>query len=52
MILIVDSNGKIIRVLDDSDGTVISLVTFVMEFEDHLYLGSPQTNFIAKPALK
>ncbi|KAG1366392.1 putative protein STRICTOSIDINE SYNTHASE-LIKE 10 [Cocos nucifera] len=48
----VASDGRITQVLDDFDGTVMSFVTSAMEFEGHLYLGSLQTNFIGKLALK
>ncbi|XP_008802475.1 protein STRICTOSIDINE SYNTHASE-LIKE 4-like [Phoenix dactylifera] len=52
MVVNVASNGKITRMLDDSDGTVMSFVTSAMEFDGHLYLGSLQTNFIGKLSLK
>ncbi|XP_075474957.1 protein STRICTOSIDINE SYNTHASE-LIKE 4-like [Primulina tabacum] len=45
----VASNGKQIkRSFDDPTGKVMAFVTSVLEFEDHLYLGSLQTNFIGK----
>ena len=48
----VAADGKIIRKFDDPDGKVMSMVTSAMEFEDHLYLGSLNTNFIGKLPLK
>ncbi|KAL9362344.1 hypothetical protein Peur_045129 [Populus x canadensis] len=44
----VAADGKIMRKLDDPDGKVMSFVTTAFEFEDHLYLGSLNTNFIGK----
>lgn len=44
----VGSDGKIIRKLDDSDGKVINFMTSVVEFEDHLYLGSLNSDFVGK----
>lgn len=44
----VATNGRIIRKLDDSDGKVINFVTSAVEFEDHLYLGSLNSNFVGK----
>ncbi|KAM1605708.1 hypothetical protein PS2_026414 [Malus domestica] len=48
----VAADGKIIKKLMDPDGSVISFVTNALEFEDHLYLGSLNTNFIGKLPLK
>ncbi|KAK7328801.1 hypothetical protein VNO77_22924 [Canavalia gladiata] len=48
MVVNVATNGKIIRKFDDDDGKVITFVTSAMEFEDHLYLGSLNSNFIGK----
>lgn len=48
----VDVNGKIIDYLDDSTAKVMSFVTSAMEFEDHLYLGSLNTNFIGKLSIQ
>ncbi|KAF5481695.1 hypothetical protein F2P56_002329 [Juglans regia] len=45
-------DGKIIRRFDDPNGKVISFVTAAMEFEDHLYLGSLNSNFVGKLPLK
>ncbi|XP_058213477.1 protein STRICTOSIDINE SYNTHASE-LIKE 4-like [Rhododendron vialii] len=44
----VATDGKIIRSFDDPDGDVMSFVTSALEFEDHLYLGSLNSNFIGK----
>ncbi|KAK6941281.1 hypothetical protein RJ641_026658 [Dillenia turbinata] len=48
----VAADGRIIRKLDDPNGTVISFVTSALEYEDHLYLGNLNTNFVGKLALK
>lgn len=49
MVVNVASDGKQIkRSFDDPTGKVMAFVTSVLEFEDHLYLGSLQTNFIGK----
>ncbi|CAL9126074.1 unnamed protein product [Musa textilis] len=48
MVVNVGSDGKIRRVLDDSDGKVMSFVTSAMEFQGYLYMGSLQSNFIGK----
>lgn len=47
----VSENGKIIRVLDDSEGKVINFVSSVTEFNGDLFLGSLSANFIGKLAL-
>lgn len=44
----VATNGTIVRKFDDGDGKVITFVTSAVEFEDHLYLGSLNTNFVGK----
>ncbi|XP_061362520.1 protein STRICTOSIDINE SYNTHASE-LIKE 4-like isoform X2 [Gastrolobium bilobum] len=44
----VATDGKIIRKFDDSNGKVITFVTSALEFEDHLYLGSLNSNFVGK----
>ncbi|KAG6771992.1 hypothetical protein POTOM_023387 [Populus tomentosa] len=44
----VAADGKIKRKFDDPDGKVMSFVTTAFEIEDHLYLGSLNTNFIGK----
>ncbi|XP_055805008.1 protein STRICTOSIDINE SYNTHASE-LIKE 5-like [Solanum dulcamara] len=46
MVVNVATNGKIIKGFDDPIGKVMSLVTSVLEFENHLYLGSLNCNFI------
>lgn len=48
----VAADGKIIDKFDDPNGKVISFVTSALEFEDYLYLGSLNTNFIGKLPLK
>ncbi|GMN52974.1 hypothetical protein TIFTF001_022118 [Ficus carica] len=48
----VAADGKITKHFDDSEGKVIRFVTTAIEFEDHLYLGSLNTNFIGKFPLK
>ncbi|XP_031263723.1 protein STRICTOSIDINE SYNTHASE-LIKE 4-like [Pistacia vera] len=48
----VATDGKIIRKLDDPNGKVMNFVTNALEFEDHLYLGSLNSNFIGKLPLK
>lgn len=44
----VAADGKITRKFDDPDGKVMSFVTTAFEFEDHLYLGTLNNNFIGK----
>ncbi|XP_022842517.1 protein STRICTOSIDINE SYNTHASE-LIKE 4-like [Olea europaea var. sylvestris] len=44
----VASDGKIIRRFDDPTGKVMSFVTSALEFENHLYLGSLNCDFIGK----
>lgn len=48
----VGEDGKIIKMLGDQNGKVMSFVTSAMEFEDNLYLGSLNTHFIGKLPLK
>ncbi|KAK8545263.1 hypothetical protein V6N12_026100 [Hibiscus sabdariffa] len=48
----VAANGSILRRFDDPTGSVISFVTSAVEFEDHLYLGSLNTDFVGKLPLK
>ncbi|KAJ9687913.1 hypothetical protein PVL29_013909 [Vitis rotundifolia] len=48
----VAADGKIVDKFDDPNGKVMSFVTSALEFEDHLYLGSLNTNFIGKLPLK
>ncbi|KAG8657132.1 hypothetical protein MANES_03G041400v8 [Manihot esculenta] len=52
MVVNVAADGKITRKFDDADGRVMSFVTSAFEYEDHLYLGSLNTNFIGKIPLK
>ncbi|KAB8106338.1 hypothetical protein EE612_040649 [Oryza sativa] len=47
----VSLNGEIVRVLGDSEGKVINMVTSVTEFNGDLFLGSLATNFIGKLSL-
>nr|AFK43571.1 unknown [Lotus japonicus] len=51
MVANVATDGKILRTFDDSEGKVLSMVTSAVEFEDHLYLGSLNTNFVGKLSL-
>uniref|UniRef100_A0A1D1XGH1 Adipocyte plasma membrane-associated protein n=1 Tax=Anthurium amnicola TaxID=1678845 RepID=A0A1D1XGH1_9ARAE len=44
--------GRIARMLDDSEGKVMSCVTSAVEFEGHLYLGSLGTDFIGRLPLE
>ncbi|XP_008459921.1 protein STRICTOSIDINE SYNTHASE-LIKE 4-like isoform X2 [Cucumis melo] len=44
----VGENGRILRKLDDPDGKVISFLTSAVEFQDHLYLGSLNADFLGK----
>jgi hypothetical protein len=48
----VAADGKIIRKFDDPNGKVMTFVTAAFEFEDHLYLGSLNSNFVGKLPLK
>ncbi|CAM8904766.1 unnamed protein product [Rhodiola kirilowii] len=48
----VGADGKIEKMFDDPDAKVLSFVTSALEFEDHLYLGSLNSNFIGKLPLK
>lgn len=52
MVVNVAADGKITKKFDDSNGKVLSFVTSAIEFEDHLYLGSLNSNFIGKLPLK
>ncbi|XP_062189546.1 protein STRICTOSIDINE SYNTHASE-LIKE 4-like [Phragmites australis] len=51
MVAQVSEDGKIIRLLDDSEGKVINFITSVTEFNGDLFLGSLSTNFIGKLSL-
>ncbi|KAL1363962.1 hypothetical protein HN51_012124 [Arachis hypogaea] len=44
----VATDGNITRIFGDNDGRVINFVTSAFEFEDHLYLGSLNSNFVGK----
>ncbi|CAA3021888.1 protein STRICTOSIDINE SYNTHASE-LIKE 5-like [Olea europaea var. sylvestris] len=48
MVVNVASDGKIIRSFDDPTGKVMSFVTSALEFENHLYLGTLNCDFIGK----
>ncbi|KAK4853215.1 hypothetical protein QYF36_005499 [Acer negundo] len=48
----VAADGSMIRKFQDPNGKVMSFVTSVIELEDHLYLGSLNSNFIGKLPLK
>lgn len=52
MVVNVGVNGKITKTFDDSNGKVMSFVTSALEFENHLYLGSLNSNFVGKLPLK
>ncbi|XP_058727745.1 protein STRICTOSIDINE SYNTHASE-LIKE 4-like [Vicia villosa] len=48
MVVKVDTEGNIIKRFGDNDGKIITGVTSVVEFEDHLYLGNINTDFVGK----
>ncbi|OMO91784.1 Six-bladed beta-propeller, TolB-like protein [Corchorus olitorius] len=48
----VGANGNILKRFGDPNGTVMSFVTSALEFDDHLYLGSLNTDFVGKLPLK
>lgn len=52
MVANVGNDGKIIKVFEDPNGKVMSFMTSAVEFEDHLYLGSLNSDFIGKLPLK
>jgi hypothetical protein len=52
MVVNVGADGKIRRILDDSDEKVLSFVTSAVEFEGNLFLGSLANNFVGKLSLK
>lgn len=52
MVINVAANGEIIRKLDDPNGKMMSFITSALEHQDHLYLGSLNSNFIGKLPLK
>lgn len=51
MVAQVSEDGTILRVLDDSQGKVITFVTSVTEFNGDIFLGSLATNFVGKLSL-
>ncbi|XP_047308310.1 protein STRICTOSIDINE SYNTHASE-LIKE 4-like [Impatiens glandulifera] len=51
MVIHVTEDGKIIDRFDDPDGTSISFLTSAVEFDNHLYLGSLNSNFVGKLSL-
>ncbi|KAE8674370.1 proteasome subunit alpha type-6-like isoform X1 [Hibiscus syriacus] len=48
----VAADCDMLKRFDDPNGTVITFVTSAVEFEDHLYLGSLNTNFVGNLPLK
>jgi hypothetical protein len=48
MVVKVDTQGNILKKFGDNDGKIVSFVTSAVEFEDHLYLGSLNTDFVGK----
>ncbi|KAK4266078.1 hypothetical protein QN277_027050 [Acacia crassicarpa] len=52
MVANVGSDGKIMKIFDDSQGKVMNFVTSALEFEGHLYMGSLNSNFIGKLPLR
>lgn len=48
MVVNVGTECNIIRKFGDNEGKVISFLTSAVEFEDHLYLGSLNTDFVGK----
>jgi len=52
MVVNVATDGKIIKKFDDPEGKVMTFVTSALEFEDHLYLGSLNSNFVGKLPLE
>ncbi|PKA52329.1 Strictosidine synthase 1 [Apostasia shenzhenica] len=51
MVVNVGSDGKIRRMLGDSDGRVMAFVTSALEHEEHLYLGNLQHDFVGRLSL-
>jgi hypothetical protein len=51
MVAQVSEDGEIVRLLDDSEGKVVNLVTSVNEYDGDLFLGSLATNFVGKVSL-
>ncbi|KAK3213374.1 hypothetical protein Dsin_018080 [Dipteronia sinensis] len=52
MVINVAADGSIIKKFQDPTGKVMSFVTSAFEFQDHLYLGSLNSNFIGKLPLQ
>ncbi|KAL5711700.1 hypothetical protein ACHQM5_013956 [Ranunculus cassubicifolius] len=52
MIANIGRDGKLIKKFDDSDGKVMAFTTSVLEYEDHIYVGSLYNNFIGKLRLR
>lgn len=48
MVVKVDTKGNIIKEFGDNDGKIITGVTSAVEFENHLYLGSLNNDFVGK----
>jgi len=48
MVVKVTTEGNIIKKFGDNDGKKITFVTSAVEFEDNLYLGSLNTDFVGK----
>ncbi|XP_072089057.1 protein STRICTOSIDINE SYNTHASE-LIKE 4 isoform X6 [Arachis hypogaea] len=48
MIVKVRTDGNIIKMFSDNNGKVMNFVTSALEFEDHVYLGSLNSNFVGK----
>ncbi|KAL5196700.1 hypothetical protein ABZP36_000212 [Zizania latifolia] len=51
MVAQVSQNGRIMRVLDDSEGKVVRFITSVTEFNGDLFFGSLEANFVGKLSL-
>uniref|UniRef100_A0ACD6AFS9 Uncharacterized protein n=1 Tax=Avena sativa TaxID=4498 RepID=A0ACD6AFS9_AVESA len=51
MVAQVSENGKIVRVLGDLEGKVVSFITSVTEYDGNLFFGSMPSNFIGKMSL-
>uniref|UniRef100_A0A0A9HTT5 Strictosidine synthase conserved region domain-containing protein n=1 Tax=Arundo donax TaxID=35708 RepID=A0A0A9HTT5_ARUDO len=51
MVAQVSENGDILRLLDDSEGKVMGLVTSATEFDGHLYIGGLGADFVGKLSL-
>ncbi|KAL8137214.1 hypothetical protein V2J09_003215 [Rumex salicifolius] len=51
MVVNVNAQGQITKRFDDPEGKVVSFVTTALEYEDHLYLGGLNFNFVGKLSL-